>query len=186
MDVDTPVGSLSKKPRRVQGADASDDEEPGSSPVASSPLLTRSSPPPPEEEVKEVTTGVKEIELDREPDAPLSDPSEVVELAATLDTEPYAESEEEPKATVDVTPPEGRPGTESAPRVEESQDPVEGDSTEVKPVERLTDDTKDTTEAPEEDVKPFPADSGSPPEDSQVKSTAEEPLASEDKPDAET
>ena len=184
MDVDTPVGSLSKKSRIVKGTDASDDEEPSSSPVTSSPFPPRSSPPP-EEEVKEVTTGVKEIELDREPDAPLSYPSEVVGLPATLDTEPYAESGEEPKTKEDVTA-EGRPVTESAPEAEGSQDPVEGDSADVKPVEELTDDINDTTKAPKEDLKPFPTDPGLPSKGSQAKSTVEELVASEDKPNAET
>lgn len=184
MDIDTPVGSLSKKSRMVKGAEASDDEKPGSSPVTSSPLPPRSSPPP-EEEVKEVTTGVKEIELDRKSDTPPSDPSEDVELPAILDAEPYAGSEEEPKTKEDVTP-EGRPETESAPEVEGSQDPVEGDSADVKPAEELTDDTKDTAKTPKEGVKPLPTDPGSPSKDSQAESTVEESVASEDKPDAET
>jgi hypothetical protein len=183
MDVDTPVGSLSKKSRMVKGAEASDDEEPGSSPVASSPLPPRSSPPPPppEEEVKEVTTGVKEIDLDRKPDTPLSDPSEVLELPAILDAEPSAVPEEEPKTKEDVAP-EGRPEIESAPEVEGSQDPDEGDSTDIKPVEEPTDDTKDTTNIHTECAQPFPTDLGSPSVDSQAKSS----VASEDKPEAET
>jgi hypothetical protein len=183
MDLGTSVGSLSKKSRREKGADPSDDEEPTSSPVTSSPLLPRSSPPP--EEVKEVTTGVKEIELDQKPDVPLSNPSEVVEPSVTLDTGTSAETEEGVEADEGVTP-EHRP-EENTPEVERSQDPIEGssmDENQVKPMERLTDNSEDTTKTSEEGVKPSVADTVSPTKVSLPKSAVKEPVPSQDKPQA--
>ena len=145
MNVDeTPVGSLSKKSRKGKEADASDDEEPVSSPVTSSPL-PRSSPPP--EDVKEVTTGVKEIELDQKQDVPLSDPSEVTESPAGPSTETSAPAEGEVKTDTEDPIPEQRSGEEDAPEVEGSQDPTKGDTTDetpVKPAQEPIDDSKDT------------------------------------------
>ena len=145
MDVDeTPAGSLSKKSRRGKDADGSDDEEAASSPVTSSPL-PRSSPPP--EDVKEVTTGVKEIELDQKQDVPLSDPSEVIESPAGLDTETSAPADGEVKTDTEDPTPEQRSGEEDTPEVEGSQDPVKGDTTDetpVKPAQEPIDDSKDT------------------------------------------
>jgi hypothetical protein len=183
MDLDTAVGSLSKKSRREKGADASDDEEPTSSPVASSPLPPRSSPPP--EEVKEVTAGVKEIELDQKPDAPLSNPSEV-EPSVTLDADTSVEAEEGAKTEEDAAP-EQRPGEENTPEVEGSQDPFEGGSTDetpVKPDEQSTDDSKDTTKASDESVELSAADPVSPTKVSQSKFTAKKPVASGNDPEA--
>ena len=144
MNIDeTPAGSLSKKSRRGKEADASDDDEPASSPVTSSPL-PRSSPPP--EDVKEVTTGVKEIELDQKLDVPLSDPSEVIEPPAGLDTETSAPADEEVKTDSEGPTPEQRSGEEDGPDVEGSQDPVKGDTTvetPVKPTQEPVDDSKD-------------------------------------------
>jgi len=145
MNIDeTPAGSLSKKSRRGKDADASDDEEPASSPVTSSPL-PRSSPPP--EDVKEVTSGVKEIELDQKQDVPLSDPSEVIEPPAGLDTETSAPSDGEVKTDTEGPTPEQRSGEEDGPEVDGSQDPVKGDPTDetpVKPAQEPIDDSKDT------------------------------------------
>jgi len=183
MDLDTSVGSLSKKSRRGKDADPSDDEEPTSSPVTSSPLLPRSSPPP--EEVKEVTTGVKEIELDQKPDVPLSNLSEVVEPSVTLDTGTSVQAEEGAEAEECATP-EQRP-EEDTPEVEGLQDPVEGgstDETQVKPMERFTDDSGDATKTSEEGVKPSVADSVSPTKVSRPKSTVKKPMPSQGKPQA--
>lgn len=185
---DTPAGSLSKKSRRGKDADASDDEEPVSSPVASSPLPPRSSPPT--EDVKEVTTGVKEIELDQKPDAPLSDPSEVVEPPATLATEtPTATDEEAKTDTEEDATPEQRSGEGNTPDVEGSQDPAKGDITDeipVKPVQEPVDGSEGTNTIPlsssEEGTKPLTVDSASPAKVSQLKSTTEEPVASGGKP----
>lgn len=184
MDLDTSVGSLSKKSRRGTAADASDDEEP-----TSSPLPPRSSPPT--EGVKEVTTGVKEIELDQKPDVPPSDPPEVVEPSVTLDTETFVtldtersvEAEEGVKTEEDATP-EQRPEEEKTPEVGGLQDPVEGDPTDdnpVKPAEQSTDDLEDTTKASEEGAKSSAAHPVSPTKACQSKSTVKEPAASEDK-----
>ena len=115
MDLDTPVGSLSKKSRMEKDADASDDEG-SSSPVTSSPLPPRSSPPP--EDVKEVTTGVREIELDQKPDVSSSDSSEVVEPSATLATETPVEAEEGVKTDTEDPTPEQRSGEDNAPEVD--------------------------------------------------------------------
>ena len=185
---DTPAGSLSKKSRRGKDADASDDEEPVSSPVASSPLPPRSSPPT--EDVKEVTTGVKEIELDQKPDAPLSDPSEVVEPPATLATEtPTATDEEAKTDTEEDATPEQRSGEGNTPDVEGSQDPAKGDITDeipLKPVQEPVDGSEGTNTIPlsssEEGTKPLTVDSASPAKVSQLKSTTEEPVASGGKP----
>jgi len=141
---DTPAGSLSKKSRREKDADASDDEEPTSSPVTSSPL-PRSSPPL--EDVKEVTTGVKEIELDQKQDVPLSDPSEVIELPAGLVTETSAPADGEANTDTEDPTPEQRSGEGDTPGVEGSRDPTKGDTTDetpVKPVQEPKDDSKDT------------------------------------------
>lgn len=181
MDLDTSVGSLSKKFRRGKCADPSEDEEPTSSPVTSSPLPPRSSPP--SEEVKEVTTGVKEIELDQKPDIQLSVPSEVVEPSVTLDTVTSVEAEEGVLTEKDVTP-EQRPEEENTLEVEGSQDPVEGalkDEGPVKLAEQSTDNSKDTSE---ESVKPSPANPMSPTKAPQPKSTVKELVPSEDKPKA--
>ena len=141
---DTPVGSLSKKSRRGKDEDASDDEEPTSSPVTSSSLPPRSSPSP--EDVKEVTTGVKEIELDQKSDVPPSDPSEAVEPSATLVTETPAPANEGVETDTEEDPaPELRSGDGDAPEVEGSRDPVKGDTTDeipVKPTQESTDDSK--------------------------------------------
>jgi len=145
MNVDeTPVGSLSKKSRKGKDADASDDEEPASSPVTSSPL-PRSSPPP--EDVKEVTTGVKEIELDQKQEVPLSDPSEVIEPPAGLDTETSAPADGKVKPDTEDPNPEHRSGEVGVPEVDGSQDPEKGDTTNetlVKPVQEPKDDSEDT------------------------------------------
>lgn len=151
---DAPVGSLSKKSRREKDADASDDEEPASSPVTSSPLPPRSSPSP--EDVKEVTTGVKEIELDQKPDVPLSGPSEIAEPPATLVTETSAPADEGVETGIEEDPtPELRSGDGDTPGVERSQDSAKGDTTDetpVEPAQEPTDDsrdcTKDTTSIP--------------------------------------
>jgi hypothetical protein len=187
---DTPAGSLSKKSRRGKDADASDDEEPVSSPVASSPLPPRSSPPT--EDVKEVTTGVKEIELNQKSEAPLSDPSEVVEPPATLATEtPTATDEEAETDTEEDATPEQRSGEGNTPDVEGSQDSAKGDITDeipVKPVQEPVDDLEDTIKdniplsSSEEGTKPLTVDSASPAKVSQLKSTVEEPVASGGKP----
>ena len=185
MDLDTPVGSLSKKSRKAKDADASDEEEPGSSPVASSPLPPRSSPPT--EDVKEVTTGVKEIDLDPKPDAPLSDPSEVAEPPTTLAPETPAEADEEVKTDTEDDPtPEQRSGKGNIPEVEGSQDPVKGDTTDqipAMPVQELIDGSKDTTKTSEEGAKPLVVDPRSSTKVSQLKSTVKEPVAPEDKPE---
>lgn len=157
---DAPVGSLSKKSKRGKDMDASDDEEPVSSPITSSPLPPRSSPPT--EDVKEVTTGVKEIELNQKPDVPLSDPSEVVEQPATLATETSAPADEEVKADTHEDPtPELRSEEE-----EGSQDPTKSDTMDeipVKPVQEPTDDSKGSIK----DATP-------------LSTTVEEPVTSED------
>jgi len=186
MDLDTPVGSLSKKSRRGKDTDVSEGEEPASSPVISSPLPPRSPSPP--EDVKEVTTGVKEIELDQKPDVPPSDPSEVVEPPATLATETSAEADEEVKTDTEEDPtPEQRPGEGDTPKMEGSQDPVKGDSADKIPVTpEPTEDSKDTIKASEEGDKPLIVDLASPPRVSQSRSTVEEPVASEDKPEVKT
>lgn len=184
MDLDTSVGSLSKKSRREKGTDASDDEDPTSSPVASSPFPPRSSPSP--EEVKEVTTGVKEIELDQKPDIQPANSSEIIEPSVTLDTETLVETEEGIETEEGVTP-EQRPEEENTPEVEGSQDPVEDGLTEetpVKPAEQSTDDSKDTIKISEEGFKLSAADTVSPTKVSQLKSTVNEPVASEDEPEA--
>jgi len=185
MDLDTPVGSLSKKSRRGKDGDASDDEEPTSSPVTSSPLPPRSSPPP--EDVKEVTTGVKDIELDQKPEVPLSDPSEVVEPPATLVTEPSAEADEEVKTdTEEDSTPERRSGGGNAPEVEGSQEPVKGDTADgvpVKLVQEPTDDSKGIIKTPEEGAKLLAVNPASPTKVSHSKSTTEEQVASEGKPE---
>ena len=148
MNVDeTPAGSLSKKSRKGKDADASDDEEPVSSPATSSPV-PRSSPPP--EDVKEVTTGVKEIELDQKQDVPISDPSEVIEPPTGLTTETSAPADGEVKSSTENPTPEQRSGEEDKPEAEESQDPRKGDTTDetpVKPAQEPIDDSKDTVEA---------------------------------------
>ena len=173
IDLDTPVESLSKKPRRGKATDPSDEEELGSSPVASSPIPPRLSPPP--EEVKEVTTGVKEIDLDNKPGTPLSDPSDVVEPPVILDAETPVESEDGVTANEDISP-EQRSEEENASGVEESQDPIEGDSTDENPV-----NLEDTAKVPGADAKPFAAD---PIEVPQSKSTG--PLTPEGEPEVET
>ncbi|KAF9788078.1 hypothetical protein BJ322DRAFT_603579 [Thelephora terrestris] len=175
VDLETPVETLSKKSRRVKGPDLSDDEEPSSSPVASSPLPPRSSPPP--EEVKEVTTGVREIELDRKLDTPLSDPSEVVQPPVTFDTETPVESEEGVKAEEDVAP-EQRSEEENTSETQGSPDPVEGDVTNEHPV-----DAEDAAKAPEEDAKPAAVEPTSHTKVLQSKST--EPVTPEGKPEVE-
>ena len=168
MNVDeTPTGSLSKKSRTGKDAEASDDEEPASSPVTSSPL-PRSSPPP--EDVKEVTTGVKEIELDQKQDVPLSGPSEVIEPPVGLDTETSAPADGEVKADTEDPNPEPRSGEADVPEVDGSQDPVKGDTTDetpVKPAQEPIDDSKDSVK----DTTP-------------PSTTVEEPVASEDEPEA--
>ena len=154
MDLDTPVGSLSKKSRREKDADASESEEPASSPVISSPLPPRSPSPP--EDVKEVTTGVKEIELDQKPDVPQSDPSEAAEPPATLTTEISAEADEEVKTDTEEDPtPEQRSGEGNTPEVEGSQDPVNGDSTDETPA--MPEPTEDLKTS-EEGAKPLTVD----------------------------
>jgi len=187
VDIDTPVGSLSKKSRRGKDANASDDEEPTSSPITSSPHPPRSSPPP--EDVKEVTTGVKDIELDQKPDVPVSDPSEVVEPLATLVTETSAEADEEVKTdTEEGSTPEQRSGEGSAPEVEGSQDPVKGDTADkvpVKLVQEPIDDSKGAIKTPEQDTKPLAVNPASPTKISDPKSTATGQVVSEDKPEAE-
>lgn len=143
---DAPAGSLSKKSRKAKDADASDDEEPVSSPVTSSPLPPRSSPPP--EDVKEVTTGVKEIELNQKPGVSLSDPSEVTEPPAALVAETSVPADEEVKTDSEEDPtPEQRTDEKDTPEVEGSQDPVKGDTADeipVKPASEPTGDLKDT------------------------------------------
>jgi len=187
MDLDTPVGSLSKKSRKDQDADASDGEEPASSPVTSSPLPSRSSPPP--EDVKEVTTGVKEIELDQKPNVPLSDPSETVELPATPATETSVGADEELKADNEEGPtPEQRSEVGDTPEAVGSQDPAKGDTTDEisgTPVQEPTDDSKDAEGASEESAKPLVVDPASPIKASRLKHTAKEPEASEDKPEVD-
>jgi len=186
MDLDdTPVGSLSKKSRRTKDADPSDDEETGSSPVTSSPLPPRSSPPP--EDVKEVTTGVKEIELDQKQDVPPSDSSEVVEPSATLVTDTSVTADEEVKTDTEDDPtPEQRPGEGNTPEVEGSQDPAKGDTTDetpVKPVQEPIDDSKDAVplSSSEEGVKPLVVDPVSPTKVSKSKYIAKKPVVSEGK-----
>jgi len=165
---DTPIGSLSKKSRREKDADVSDDEGPTSSPVASSPPPPRSSPPP--EDVKEVTTGVREIELDQNPKVPLSDPSEVVQPPAAPATGTSAPADEEVETDTEGDPtPEQRSGKGNSPELEGSQDPVKGDATDedpVKPVQEPTGDSEDITK----DTTPLSA-------------TVEEPATLEDKPE---
>lgn len=167
--------------------DASDDEEPASSPVTSSPIPPRSSPPP--EDVKEVTTGVKEIELDQKPDAPLSDPSETVEPLATLVPETSVEADEEVKTdTEEDSTPEQRSGKENAPEVEESQDPMKGDTTDeipVMPAQEPTNDSKDIRTTSEEGAKPLTVNSASPTKTSRPKSSVEESVAPEDRSEDE-
>lgn len=186
MDLDTSVGSLTKKSRREKDADASDDEEPTSSPVTSSPLPPRSSPPP--EEVKEVTTGVKEIELDQKSDVSPSNPSEV-ERSVTLDAETSVEAEEGAKTEENFTP-EQRPEEENTPEVEGSQDPFESGSTDehheslFKPSGLFTADPKDTTKASEEGTEPSAVDPVSPTKVSRSKLTAKDPAASGNKAEA--
>jgi hypothetical protein len=184
MDLDTPVGSLSKKSRRGKDADASEGEEPASSPVIS-PLPPRSSSPP--EDVKEVTTGVKEIELDQKSDVPPSDPSEAVEPPAALVTETSAEADEEAKTDTEEDPtPEQRSGERDTPEVEGSQDPVKGDSTDEIPVMlEPTKDSKDTIKTSEEGEKPLVVDPASPVEVTQSKSIVKEPVTSEDESEVE-
>ncbi|KAF9653683.1 hypothetical protein BDM02DRAFT_3182681 [Thelephora ganbajun] len=187
MDLDTPVGSLSKKSKRGKDADVSDDEEPASSPVTSSPLPPKSSPPP--EDVKEVTTGVKEIELDQKPDVPLSDPSEVVEPPATLVAEPSVEANEQVKTdTEEGSTPEQRSGEGNALEVEGSQDHHTTDEIPVKPVQEPTYNSKDTTKASEEAAKCLSVDPASASPTTVVsrpKSTVEEPVASDDELEAD-
>jgi len=184
MDLDTPVGSLSKKSKRVKDADASESEEPASSPVISSPLPPRSSSPP--EDVKEVTTGVKEIELDQKPDVPLFDPSEVVEPPAILATETSTEADEEAETDTEEDPiPEQRSGEGDTPEVEGSQDLVKGDSTvEIPVTPEPTEDSKDTIKTSEEGAKLLIVDPASPAKVSQLRSTVKKSVASEDKPEA--
>lgn len=181
MDLDTSVGSLSKKSRREKGSTASDEEEPASSPLTPSPLPPRSSPP--SEEVKEVTAGVKEIELDQKSDVPLSDSSEFVEPSVTLDIRTSVETEEGVTAEEDVTPGQ-RPEEENAPEVDESQDPAESGSMDQNSAEQPTDDLKDAANASEDGVKPSAADPISPIKVPQSKSAVKEPVASENKPEA--
>ena len=164
---DPPAGSLSKKSRRGTDGDASEDEEPASSPVTSSPPPPRSSPPP--EDVKEVTTGVKEIQLDQKPNVPLSDSSEVVEPPATLATETPAPADEGVKTPEEDPTPEHRSGEADALDVEGSRVPSKGDATDeipVKPTQKPTDDSKDIAK----DTASLPT-------------TAEEPVTLEDKPE---
>ena len=184
MDLDASLGSLSKKSRREEVVDPSDDEEPTSSPVTPSPLPPISSPPP--EEAKEVTAGVKEIELDQKPDVPLSKPCEVVAPPVTLDTVTSVEAEEGAKNEEDVTP-EQRPEEEDTPEGQVPQDAVEGDSADENPVnqaEPFTDDLEDITKTSDEGVKPSAAEPSSPTKVSQPTSTVKEPVASEDRPEA--
>lgn len=187
MDLDTPVGSLSKKPRKDQDADASDGEEPASSPVTSSPLPPRSPPPP--EDVKEVTTGVKEIDLNQKPDVPLSDPSETAELPTTPITEASVGADEELKTDAEEDPtPEQRSEEGDTPEAVESQDTAKGDTADeipVTPVQELTDDSKPevTKKTSKEAAKPLVIDLASPIKVSRPKSTVKELVASEDKPE---
>jgi len=188
MDLDdTPIGSLSKKSRTGKDADVSDDEEPTSSPVTSSPLPPRSSPPP--EDVKEVTTGVKEIELEQKRDVSQSDPSEVIEPLATLATETSAVADEEVKNdTVEASTPELRSEERNTPEVEELQDPLKGDTTDeppLKPEQEARDDSKDTIplSASKEGAKPLAVDPTSPTTISKLKRATKGPVVSKDKPE---
>lgn len=181
MDLDTSVGSLSKRSRREKGTDPSDDEEPTSSPVTSSPLPLRSSPPP--EEVKEVTTGVKDIELDQKPEIVLSNPSEAAEPSVTVDSETFVETEETARTEEGVTP-EQRPEEENTSDGEGSQDLVEGVSTDEDEVKPPTNDSKDTIKVFEECVKPSVADSVSPTKAPQPKPADPLTVVSEDEPHA--
>jgi len=185
MDLDTPVGSLSKKSRKDKDADASDGEEPTSSPVTSSPLPSKSSPP--SEDVKEVTTGVKEIELDQTPNVPPSDPSEVVEVPATPATETSVGADEEPDTDTEEAPtPEQRSEGGDTPEAVGSQDPAKGDTTDeipVTPVQEPVDGSKDTIKTPKKGAKPLVFDLTSPIKVSRSKSTTKKPVASEDKPE---
>jgi len=139
--------------------------------------------------VKEVTTGVKEIELDQKPDVPLSDPPEAAEPSTALATETSAEADEEVKTDTEEDPtPEQRSGEGNTPQVEGSQDPVKGDSTDkilVTPEPTEDSEDTDTTETPEEGAKPLIADPASPAKVSQSKSTVKESAASEDEPEVE-
>ena len=139
--------------------------------------------------MKEVTTGVKEIELDQKPEVPLSDLSEAVELPAALVTETSVEADEEVKTDTDEDPtPEQRPGEVNAPELEGSQDPVKGDSTEeipVIPMQEPTDNSRDTIKTSEEDSRPLIVDPTSPTKVSQSKSSVKdkEPVALGDTPE---
>ena len=185
MDLDTPVGSLSKKSRRENDADASEGEEPASSPVTPPLPPPRSSSPP--EDVKEVTTGVKEIELDQKPDVPLSDPSETVESSTILATETPTEVDEEVKTDTEEDPIlEQRSEEGNTLQVEGSQDPVKGDSTDktlVTPEPTENSEDTDTTRTPEEGAKPLIIDPASPAKVPQSKSTVKELVVSEDRPE---
>jgi len=187
MDLDTPVGSLSKKSRIGKDADASEDEGPDSSPVLSSPLPSRSSAPP--EDVKEVTTGVKEIELGQEPSVSLPDPSEAAEPPAVSAAETSAEADKEVKTDADEDPILERRSEEgNVPEAKGSQDSVNDDTTDeipVVPAQEPTDDLKDTTETSEEGGKPLILDCASPTKVSRSRSTVEEPVVSENMSGAE-
>lgn len=183
MDLDTPVGSLSKKSRIRKDEDASEDEGPDSSPALSSPLPPRSSPP---EDVKEVTTGVKEIELGQEPSMPVSDSSEAAEPPAVSAAETSAEADKEVETDTDEDPiPEQRSEERNPPEAEgsQAQDSVNDDTTDeipVGPAQEPVDDPKDTTETPEEGVKPSIVDCTSPTKDF-VGSAVMEPVAFENR-----
>jgi len=185
MDLDAPVGSLSKKSRIGKDADVSEDEGVDPSPDLSSPLPPRSSPPP--EDVKEVTTGVKEIELGQEPSVPLSDSSETAEPVVSV-AGTSAEADKEVKTDADEGPiPEQRSEEGNVSEAEGSQDSVNDDTTDeipVAPAQEPTDDPEDTTETSEEGAKPLIVDRLSPTKVSQSRSTVNEPVASENRPGA--
>lgn len=187
MDLDAPVGSLSKKSRIGKDADASEDEGPDSSPVLSSPLPPRSSPPP--EGVKEVTAGVKEIELGQELSVPLLDSSEAAEPPAVSAAETSTEVDKEVRTDADEDPiPEQRSEEGNVSEAEGSQDSVNDDTTDetpVVPTQEPTDDPKDITETSEEGAKPFIVDCASPTKDFRSRSAVKEPVASENTSGAE-
>ena len=183
VDADAPVGSLSKKSRRGKGAVASDDEGPTSSPITSSPPPPRSSPPP--EDVKEVTTGVKEIELGQKSGVQLPEPSEAVEPPVALDTERPVEAEEGVRTDEDATS-EQRSGEEGATELGVSEEPEEGDKptkSPVKPAKQLADDPTDIIDAPSDCAGLSTVDPASPTKVPQSKSSVEEPVAPEDEPE---